>query len=238
MRRLLLLVLLSSIAIGTYAQGFARYRFNVEGDYNRTQGFTPNVVLAFDARFDNGNGLNIGYQAGPSRHSFNLAYQIGTDGFTDWDYAYIENRYLYRLFSSYGLQEFNAMLTLGYRNLHWNFQLGLCNRYIAEIPLRKNGGEGVIFEPMNVVFKIEGNLFADNPTINKHHWNIGGGISNYREFIIERVTLFYYTIHGYYDINEQWRIIGEAGLHPAGVLNLSSQYNGFFINLGFTYDNF
>ena len=44
--------------------------------------------------------------------------------------------------------------------------------------------------------------------------------------------------NGYYDINEQWRIIGEAGLHPAGVLNLSSQYNGFFINLGFTYDNF
>jgi hypothetical protein len=28
---------------------------------------------------------------------------------------------------------------------------------------------------------------------------------------------------------------GEAGLHPAGVLNLSAQYNGFFFNIGCTY---
>ena len=230
MKRLSLFILLSFIVFGAYSQGYVRYRVNVEGDYNRTELFKPHVILGFDGRLDNGNGLNIGYQAGPAKHSFNLGYQVGTDAFTDDDFAYIENRYLYRRFTSYGLQEFNAMLTLGYRNLHWNFQLGLCNRYIAEVPLRKNGGESVIFEPMNVVFNIEGNLFDQD-----HPWNIGGGISNYREFIIERVTLFYYTIHGYYDITDEWRLIGEAGLHPAGVLNLSSQYNGYFINIGCIY---
>ena len=145
---------------------------------------------------------------------------------------YLENRYLYRIFPNYKLQEFNALLDFGWKNTHWNFQFGLCNRYIAEIPLRKNGGEGVVFEPMNVVFNIEGNLFSQD-----HPWNIGGGISNYREFIIERVTLFYYTIHGYYDLNDEWRLTGEAGLHPAGVLNLSSQYNGFFINFVCIYNH-
>lgn len=230
MKRLLLITVLGLLALGAQAQGYLRGRAYLEGDYSRTEKFQPHVVLAFDGRLDNGNGLNFGYQAGPGKHSINLAYQIGTDGFTDYDFAYIENRYLYRRFLGYGLQEFNAVLTLGYRNLHWNFQLGLCNRYIAEVPLRKNGGEGVIFEPMNIVFNIEGNLFAQD-----HPWNVGAGLSNYREFIIERVTLFYYNIHGYYNIDKQWRLIGEAGLHPAGVLNLSSQYNGFFINLGCIY---
>ena len=232
MKRLLLFSLIALIATGAYAQGFMRSRFNLEGNYTRTERFNPYAAFAFDCRFESGNGCNIGYQAGPSQHSFNLAYQIGTKGFTHDDFCYIENRYLYRIFTDYHLQEFNAMLTLGYRNAHWNFQLGLCNRYIAEIPLRKNGGEGVIFEPMNVVFKVEGNLFDQN-----HPWNIGAGVSNYREFIIERFTLFYYNIHGYYDLTTQWRLVGEVGLHPAGVLNLSSQFNGFFINLGVTYNH-
>lgn len=230
MKRLVLIAILGLMAWSAYSQGYMRSKFVVESDYSRTEKFQFQAQLGFNCRFDSGNGVNVGYQAGPGKHSFNLAYQIGTDGFTDHDFAYIENRYLYRRFTSYGLQEFNGMLTLGYRNLHWNFQLGLCNRYIAEVPLRKNGGEGVIFEPMNVVFNIEGNLFDQD-----HPWNIGGGISNYREFIIERVTLFYYTLHGYYDINDQWRLLGEAGLHPSGVLNLSAQYNGFFFNLGVTY---
>ena len=242
MKRIILISFWVFIALGAYSQGYMHSKFIVEGDYSRTEKFGLHAALGIDCRSNSGNGVNLGYQAGPGKHSFNLAYQMGTDGFTDDDFAYIENRYLYRRFTSFGLQEFNAVLTLGYRNIHWNFQLGLCNRYIAEVPLRKNGGEGVIFEPMNVVFDIEYNLFPlvppENPTSRfstMHSWNIGCGISNYREFIIERVTLFYYTIHGYYDIDEQWRITGEAGLHPAGVLNLSAQYNGFFVNIGCTY---
>lgn len=230
MKRLILIAFLALLAYGVQAQGYTRERLYLEGDYTRTQKFEPSVAVAFDGRLNNGMGLNVGYKGGSGKHCFNLAYQIGMKAFTGTDFAYIENRYLYRRFTSYGLQEFNAVLTLGYRNIHWNFQLGLCNRYIAEVPLRKNGGEGVIFEPMNIVFNIEGNLFGQD-----HPWNVGAGISNYREFIIERVTLFYYNIHGYYNINSKWRLMGEAGLHPAGVLNLSSQYNGFYINFGCTY---
>ena len=161
----------------------------------------------------------------------NFAYQIAlVKDWNDKGLFYLENRYLYRRFKAYGIQEFNGMLSLGYRNIHWDFKLGLCNRYMAAIPLRLDGGMGTVFEPMNVVFDIQYHLFGE-----EHPWNIGAGISNQREFIIERVTLFYYTLNGYYDIDKHWRMLGEAGLHPAGVLNLSSQYNGFFVNVGFTY---
>ena len=228
MKRLFITAFLFLFAFGANAQ----VRSYMEYDYNRTERHVGNFVVASDFQLANNFHLDLGFQASTlKRYALNLAYQFDLLQAEKGTF-YLENRYLYRLYPSYKLQEFNALLDLGWRNTHWNFQFGLCNRYIAEIPLRKNGGEGTVFEPMNVVFNIEGNLFTQD-----HPWNIGAGISNYREFIIERVTLFYYTIHGYYDLNDQWRLIAEAGLHPAGVLNLSAQYNGYFINFGFTYNH-
>lgn len=244
MKRLLLTTIIVLAACCAYSQSYVRARFNTEIDYTRTAKTELTCSVSTDMRNERGHGLTLSYKMGSDRHFFNLAYQIALLDNSKGGTFYIENRYLYRYFNAYKLQEFNAMLSAGYRNIHWDFKLGLCNRYIAEVPLRLNGGEGVIFEPMNVVFDIDYYLFplemAKNPTSYfnvLHNWNIGCGISNYREFIIERVTLFYYTMHGYYDINERWRITGEAGLHPAGVLNLSSQYNGFFFNIGCTFKN-
>lgn len=231
MKRLLLFLCLCFAAIIAQAQGFMRHRTLTELDYVRSSGVEPSCVLAFDYRMSDDHGLSGGFKFGPDKYSFNFAYQIALlENRSGNGLFYIENRYLYRRFKAFGLQEFNAMFCLGYRNIHWNFKLGLCNRYIAEVPIRLDGGMCTIFEPMNVVFDLQYHLFPEH-----HKWNVGAGISNQREFIIERVTLFYYTIDGYYSFDENWRIIGEAGLHPSGVLNLSAQYNGFFINLGFTY---
>lgn len=230
MKKLFFSFALLLCALSAQAQGYVRGRFLMEGDYTRTAGFEPTCVLALDARMPNEHGLTLGYNI---KGFINFAYQIAlVKDWNDKGLFYLENRYLYRRFKAYGIQEFNGMLSLGYRNIHWDFKLGLSNRYMAAIPLRLDGGMGTVFEPMNVVFDIQYHLFGE-----EHPWNIGAGISNQREFIIERVTLFYYTLNGYYDINEHWRMLGEAGLHPAGVLNLSSQYNGYFINVGFTYQH-
>ena len=232
MKKLFITLCFVLAVLSSQAQSYNRNRFLVEGDYTRTGKFDLASAISYDFRNDRGHSFSFGVRYASQRTAMNIGYQIALlDGWSDNSLFYLENRYLYRRFKAYGLQEFNAMLSFGYRNIHWDFKLGLCNRYIAEVPLRKNGGEGVIFEPMNVAFSIEYNLFAQD-----HPWNIGCGISNYREFIIERVTLFYYTLHSYYDIDEHWRLLGEAGLHPSGVLNLSAQYNGFFVNLGFIYN--
>ena len=241
MKKLFFSFALLLCVLSAQAQGYVRGRFLMEGDYTRTAGFEPTCVLALDARMPNEHGLTLGYNI---KGFINFAYQIAlVKDWNDKGLFYLENRYLYRRFKAYGIQEFNGMLSLGYRNIHWDFKLGLCNRYMAAIPLRLDGGMGTIFEPMNVVFDLEYSLFPTAPVKNPtsrfdllHSWNIGCGISNCREFIVERVTLFYYTLNGYYNINDKWRVLGEAGLHPAGVLNLSSQYNGFFINVGFTYN--
>ena len=123
-----------------------------EYDYTRTSGSSASWALLGNYQLANNFNIGFGYQISTfNRHAINLRWQTkllqancGT--------LYLENRYLYRLFPSYSLQEFNGVLDLGWRNRHFNFQLGLTNRYIAPIPLRKNGGMDVTFEPMNVTF--------------------------------------------------------------------------------------
>ena len=198
-----------------------------EYDYTRTEGSSAAFALKGNYQLADNFNIGLGYQGTTmNRHSINLQFQVdllkaksGT--------LYLENRYLYRLFPNYDLQEFNGMLDLGWRNRHFNFQLGLTNRYTAPIPLRQNGGMDAVLEPMNVTFCVEGNLFDQ-----EHPWNLGARVSNYRDFVIERFTLFLYSVNGYYDFGNGLRLTAEAGVHPSGVLNLSAQYNGWFGNVG------
>lgn len=231
MKKTFFTFLLVFAAMGISAQSFNRLRINTEYDYSRTSKSDLSCMLANSCRNNQGHGVDLGIKIASRRVFFNFGYQIALREDYRNRLFYIENRYLYRLFPSYKMQEFNAMLSLGWRTAHWNLKLGLCNRYLAAIPLRKDGGQGTIFEPMNIVFDVEYNLFPED-----HPWNIGASISNQREFIIERVTLFYYCLHGYYNLDKHWRITGETGLHPCGVLNLTAQYNGFFFNVGASYN--
>ena len=225
MKRILMILVLLVSAFAARAQW--TLRTYAEYDYTRTSGSSASLAVLGNCQLANNFNLGLGLQATTlGRYSLNLQYQVdllkaksGT--------LYLENRYLYRLFPSYNLQEFNALLDLGWRNRHFNFQLGFSNRYTAPIPLRKNGGMDVIFEPLNVTFCIEGNVFDQ-----EHPWNVGARISNYRDFVIERIALFFYSLNGYYDFGNGLRITAEAGLHPCGVLNLSAQYNGWFGNVG------
>ena len=222
-----LFITLCFIALAFTAKAQWTLQTYAEYDYTRTSGSSASLALKGNYQLADNFNIGFGYQGTSlNRHSINLQYQVNLLKAKSGT-LYLENRYLYRLFPNYNLQEFNALLDLGWRNRHFNFQLGLSNRFTAPIPLRKNGGMDVVFEPMNVTFCVEGNLFDQ-----EHPWNVGARVANYRDFVIERFTLFFYSVNGYYDFGNGLRLTAEAGVHPSGVLNLSAQYNGWFGNVG------
>lgn len=139
------------------------------------------------------------------------------------------NSYLWRHFPSLKIQEFTSALQLGWHARHVDLHLGLCNRYIAELVQRRNGGEGTILEPLNVLFAAEGWW---NNRLAPHQWNVGVRWSNYNDFIIERVANWFFSVKGCYRLNEGTELIAEAGIHPVGSLNLTASYDGFYIHLG------
>lgn len=143
----------------------------------------------------------------------------------------LENSYLFRHFPSLNLQEFTGALQVAWYARHVNLHLGLCNRYIAELIQRSNGGSGTVFEPMNVMFAAEGwwnNQLGASP------WNVGLRWSNYNDFIVERVANWFFSAKATYCLPNQTTFVAEAGIHPVGSLNLTASYDGWFLHLGAT----
>lgn len=207
------------------------------------QGWTLQTYAAYDYHYATGSvgawaimgeyqlyepvTLRLGMEAATkNRYAVDLRCRVNLHRFEKGT-LYAENRYLYRQFPSIDRQEFTGALQIGWSNIHWNFEMGLCNRYQADRIQRSNGGKSTQLEPMNVMFAIEGNLFGQ-----EHNWNIGGRWSNYNDFIIERVSLWYYSLKGYYQLKDGLRLTAEAGIHPVGSLNLTSSYDGGFCHLG------
>ena len=141
----------------------------------------------------------------------------------------LENSYLWRHFPALNLQEFTGALQVGWHARHIILRLGLCNRYIAELVQRSNGGQGTIFEPMNVLFAAEGwwhNRLLPN------QWNIGLRWSNYNDFVIERVANWFFSAKALYRLPHNTDLYAEVGIHPVGSLNLTASYDGWFLHLG------
>lgn len=140
---------------------------------------------------------------------------------------YVTDRYLWRHYPGLNLQEFTSAALLGWRSRHCDVQLGLCNRYIAELVQRAHGGQNTVLEPMNIMFAVEASLFD-----RQHPWNVSLRWSDYSDFVIERFANWFYSVKGYFQLPHDVRFIAEAGIHPAGSLNLTSSYDGWFFHLG------
>ncbi|MBO4599532.1 MAG: hypothetical protein J5641_02215 [Bacteroidales bacterium] len=141
----------------------------------------------------------------------------------------IENSYLWRHFPTIDRQEFTGALQLGWHARHATLQMGVCNRYSAALVQRNNGGAGTVFEPMNVLFAVEG--WWNNQCL-PQRWNVGLRWSNYNDFVIERVANWFFSAKGFYTLEDGTALTVEAGFHPVGSLNLTASYDGWFFHAG------
>lgn len=141
----------------------------------------------------------------------------------------LENSYLWRHFPAFNRQEFAGALEMGWYARHAILHLGLCNRYSAALLQRSDGGAATFFEPMNVIFSVEGWWKASDPL---EAWNLGLRWSNYNDFVIERVANWFFSAKGWYRLPDNVALTAEVGFHPVGSLNLTASYDGWFCHLG------
>lgn len=217
--------------------GFTLPHYTLEGyglyDFHYATGSVGGGALTFGWRVSEGFGLKVGLEyVSSNRISGKLEGQARLWNTKKGYRLCLENSYLWRHYPSLEMQEFTGALQLGWYARHVTLHLGLCNRYTANLVQRSNDAEEMLFEPMNVMFAVEGWWNNNLYSMWTQGWNVGLRWSNYNDFIIERVANWFFSVKGCYRLDPATFLEAEVGVHPVGSLNLTASYDGWFMHLG------
>ena len=134
------------------------------------------------------------------------------------------------------LKEANFGCLISTKTRHFDFQIGtnfrtyiFRNETIKKHKIENAGTK--IHENFNLIYSFGYNL---KPANNK--WNAGLNITNIDYFMINQETNPYINLKGSYKVNRQLRLFGGFWYKTAGVLNLSSNYFGFLMRGGITWN--
>jgi len=199
-------------------------------DFHYATGATGGAAVMLDWQTAPAFGLSLGVEySSMNRISANLQGEAVLVGSPKGKCLALRNRYLWRHYPSLDLQEFTGALELVGHLRHCDLNLGLCNRYMAALVQRTDGGRGTVLEPMNVMFALEG-WWKDRTAAPA--WNVGLRWSSYNDFVIERVANWFFSLKGFYTLSDRVWLTGEVGIHPVGSLNLTASSDGWFCHLG------
>lgn len=217
---------LFSLALSAQEKGTISLQPILEYGYNYTYLNYGCIGAVADFRLADNFSLNGGLQA----NSANL-YSVMAKGTVDIPLKkgklFIENRYLYKAFVRNNMQELNAGISLGYRAKYWKIQGGYYSKFFTQLNKKNSDIYSVIVEPFGILYLLEAQVFKP-----KHVWNIGGRVSNFDHFIIERFGNPIFTVFGNYSMNETLRFFAETGVRPSGITNINANFWGFFLQFG------
>lgn len=227
-RRLFFLWLMAPLLLFAQEKSFFSLQPIVEYGYNYTHQNYGCVDVLADFRVANNVSLHCGLQG----NTANL-YSVVAKGTIDFPLKkgalFIENRYLYKAIVRNNIQELNMGISLGYRATYWKIQGGYCNRFFTQLVQKNKDLYSIVFQPFGVMYLIEANVFKP-----EHTWNIGGRVSNFDYFIMERIGYPIFTLFCTYSLNKKCQWITAAGVRPSGITNGNANFWGFFLQSGIT----
>ena len=117
---------------------------------------------------------------------------------------------------------FNFKIGTGFKNI------GFTKNAIAEKGINTNGSVQEIFNP----------LYHFSYTLNKpvKAWNIGIGVTNIDQYIVNQATNPMTTVFGHYKLNESVRLTADIWYKTAGAFNLHVNYFGLFFRPGIIWE--
>ncbi len=137
--------------------------------------------------------------------------------------------YLYRNFSSLMFIS-NWGLAVGIRKRHWRFDLGQDFKAyrVREKALSYETEGRVIRENFNLIYRIA--YFVNSP---EKPWNISLSLTNRDYFLINQETNPMLSLRAETYVSSTMKLYLENWYKPAGALNMSAHYFGYFARTGF-----
>ena len=131
------------------------------------------------------------------------------------------------------ISETNFGLLASHRRDHLEVHLGYNSRIYS---MNKNETDlSDLSDPDNHIYEWRNFMYKGILWLKPmdHKWNLGGSMTNYDYFLIQQETNPMLTALFQYDINLNWRLYSEVWYQGAGMLNLASNYYGFYFRAGF-----
>lgn len=160
--------------------------------------------------------------AGTHAVSASLRPGISVDG----GRFFLDGRILYRAFCRYEVSELAGGLMVGYRRQYFSVQMGGFTKNVYDLA----GSRSSTSYPLEIIYSAS---FCVRPL--ESRWNVGGTVSNFTPFEIEREFLPFFMINGNYNVLDSLSVVGELYIKPAGMFNMQANFFGIAFRAGVTY---
>lgn len=133
------------------------------------------------------------------------------------------------------VKERNYGAFISTENKHFNFKIGTGFKSIG---FTRNTIETAGINSNQNVYEIFNPLYNFSYTLNKptKPWNVGIGVTNMDNFVVNQATNPMTTVFGHYKLNESVRLTAEIWYKTAGAFNLHVNYFGLFFRPGIIWE--
>ncbi|MBP5677366.1 MAG: hypothetical protein J6W88_02580 [Bacteroidales bacterium] len=229
MKKWLFVVLLCMFSVSSMAQerGLTGRFYGVLG-HSYAENFYGSMAMVADYSTGKGLGLTGGVELfRGSGYAATAAWQSRLP----WpsEHFFLYNRYLYRLFARWNLNEFSSHVALGYETKHWRFTFGVANRFMSPFhAYDKSGSTDYVFEPFNIMYEI----YYKTAFGRDDSWTFGARASDYDDFVTDRTFQPMFSVAVGHDFTKNVDIYLRTVCCPTGMFSLSANYYELFFILG------
>ncbi len=227
---LFLILLMLAFSLPARSQLNLDYSLDL-GQSNVSQGLYLSTALVADFCLDNYT-LDAGVQfqlIHPAHRVFSAAEFAASRGFYIGKQALaVEAFYLYRNFSDLMFST-DWGLAVSTRLRHWQFDLGqdFKSYRVREKALSYETEGNVLRENFNLIYHIA--YFINGP---EKTWNISLSLTNRDHFLINQETNPMLSLRAESFVSSTMKLYLENWYKPAGALNMSAHYFGYFLRTG------
>lgn len=143
---------------------------------------------------------------------------------------YFEGRILYRRMVLDRSFDFTMGVGLGYKRPHFDIMAGMFSRTMGATDRQWSSLEELVCEPFNFMYRAQ--FFVMGPA---SRWDIFGGMSNIREYQVERQFDPYFFAGGRFDLNARISFNAQVDIIQSGMFHLNAVYCGTEFRAGVTY---
>lgn len=148
----------------------------------------------------------------------------------DSKFIALRSQNVYSIYANDNTQSLSIGVAAIYDQEYFSIALGGNYQMYTSIFNKNDNKKSFLWEP-GITYDINARIFPKS-----HIWNIGGEVTNCRNFVIERVYNPSFLLNGHYTFSAEntnhLKVYSQVGFQPIGITHIAVNYYSLIINIG------